>query len=445
MECHQSHHKFSENYMILRPEDVSFFNIFCILFNNGMEKRAFVDYPTGREGNIPPKWRIFFSLFAQKLLQSVAMPMSKLGSKFEMWLNLVSCNRNIFVLLANALRGKVVMPVKESETFLSTIGYIDQRVHLDKNIKPDNCRYYSALAAMAAKISYENQAFVEKVVRNHWKMEIIGRGQYNFWNDAWCTDFDISWYELDKYMVKIHGGFMKALGLLRNEGWPRPQECEQDDPPLAYYTIRKKLLQILKQNDRTKYILAGHSLGGALAILFVAVLAMHEETELLERLEGVYTFGQPRVGDEHFKKFMESTLKTYNIKYLRFVYCNDVVPRMPTDDSRFLFKHFGTCIYYNSIYKGQILVEEPHKNYLSSFAPIPRFLNAVWELLRSFILPYVKGPDYSEGWLLKIIRWYGLVLPGISAHNPQDYVNLTRLGSDSLYLQLQQQHLFNKS
>ncbi|KAF2283727.1 hypothetical protein GH714_014603 [Hevea brasiliensis] len=332
---------------------------------------------------------LFFPL-AQKLLQSVAMPISKLGSKFEMWLNLVSCNRNIFVLLANALRGKVVMPVKESETFLSTIGYIDQRVHLDKNIKPDNCRYYSALAAMAAKISYENQAFVENVVRNHWKMDIIGRGQYDFWNDfqeklttqaimfhdksanpdiivvafrgtepfdadAWCTDFDISWYELDGYMGKIHGGFMKALGLLRNKGWPRPQECEQDDPPLAYYTIRKKLLQILKQNDRTKYILAGHSLGGALAILFVAVLAMHEETELLERLEGVYTFGQPRVGDEYFKKFMESTLKTYNIKYLRFVYCNDVVPRMPTDDSRFLFKHFGTCIYHNSIYKGQVL------------------------------------------------------------------------------------------
>lgn len=267
------------------------------------------------------------------------------------------------------------------------------------------------------------------------------RGTEPFDTDAWCTDFDISWYELHD-MGKIHGGFMKALGLLMYRGWPPPEEFEQDDhssTPLAYYTIRKLLVELLKQNERTKYILTGHSLGGALAILFVAVLAMHEQTELLERLEGVYTFGQPRVGDEGFKKFMESKLQAYNIKYLRFVYCNDVVPRMPFDNSRFSFKHFGTCIYYDSKYKGQVLEEEPDKNYFSPFGAIPRFVNAVWELLRSFVLPCVKGAEYSEGWFLKMIRWYGLILPGLSAHNPQDYVNLTRLGSDSLYLQLQQQ------
>jgi hypothetical protein len=85
----------------------------------------------------------------------------------------------------------------------------------------------------------------------------------------------------------------------------------------------------------------------------------------------------------------------------------------------------------------QIVSEEPHKNYISVFAAIPRFLNALWELVRSFILPYRKGADYKEPWLLILLRWYGLILPGLSAHTPQDYVNLTRLGPDTIYHRLQ--------
>lgn len=66
--------------------------------------------------------------------------------------------------------GRVVRPVKESETFLSTLGHLDRRMDLDKSIRPDHTRYYSALSVMAAKISYENRAYVENTVKNHWKV-----------------------------------------------------------------------------------------------------------------------------------------------------------------------------------------------------------------------------------------------------------------------------------
>lgn len=89
----------------------------------------------------------------------------------------------------------------------------------------------------------------------------------------------------------------------------------------------------------------------------------------------------------------------------------------------------------------QIVEEEPDKNYISLLATIPRILNAFWELLRSFILPYKKGPDYCESWWLKLVRFVGLALPGLAAHNPQDYVNLSRLGSPSIYVKLQERHL----
>ncbi|KDO79199.1 hypothetical protein CISIN_1g0369561mg, partial [Citrus sinensis] len=151
------------------------------------------------------------------------------------------------------------------------------------------------------------------------------------------------------------------------------------------------------------------------------------------------------VGDEEFKKFMEKQLHDNGIKYLRFVYGHDLIPRLPSDDSTFLFKHFGTCIYYNSSYEGKIVEEQPYEDYKSPSAVITRILNAFWELIRSFIIPYTKGPDFSESWLLKLVRFAGLALPTLAAHNPHDYVNVTRLGSDDLYLKLQEQYSQNVS
>ncbi|XP_039011679.1 triacylglycerol lipase OBL1-like isoform X1 [Hibiscus syriacus] len=462
-----SFHKFSGNYLVLRPTEVSVFDLFRILWSHDLEEKAIVQCPPERlQENIRRKWLIFMSLSSQKLLLLAAEPMRWIGEKLEMWVNLVSLNRNVFVLFLNLLRGKVKMPDRRSEVFMSFIGGLDTRVELDKDIKPGDCRYFGA---MAAKLSYENEAFVRRIIRDYWKMDLIG--YYNFWNDYqkknntqafmvydkttdmiivafrgtepfnaddWSTDLDVSWFELDE-MGKIHGGFVKALGLVMEKGWPPYVDNDnRHGHLLAYYTLREKLKEKLNPANKTRFKVTGHSLGGALSILFPAVLALHKERLLLERLEGVYTFGQPRVGDKKFKEFMEIQLRNYGFRYLRYVYCNDMIPRTPTDDLAFLYKHFGNCIYFNSFYKGKILEEEPHKNYISLFAWIPRHLNAACELVRGrILLPLIKGAEYKETWLLMMLRLWGLAFPGLSAHNTQDYVNATRLISRRIYHQLQ--------
>lgn len=216
------------------------------------------------------------------------------------------------------------------------------------------------------------------------------RGTEPFDADDWSTDFDYSWYEIPN-LGKLHMGFLEALGVgnredmasfhyhLQNRSTKHSQpeaaevESSNEDPHSeqsagidkkgippemvemsAYYMVREKLKTLFEEHKNAKYIVTGHSLGGALAILFPIVLVLHEETTLLQKLLGVYTFGQPRVGNEQLGSFMEAHLDHPVPKYFRVVYCNDLVPRLPYDDKTFLYKHFGVCLYYNSCYFEQV-------------------------------------------------------------------------------------------
>lgn len=198
------------------------------------------------------------------------------------------------------------------------------------------------------------------------------RGTEPFNAQDWSTDFDFSWYEVEK-VGKIHVGFLEAMGL-GSRGDPSTfknhlrrklagffhldQETEtmmmEWAKKSAYYAVSMKLKSLLTEHRNAKFVVTGHSLGGALAILFPCVLVIQEETEIIRRLLNIYTFGQPRIGDAQLGKFMEAHLNFPANRYYRVVYCNDMVPRVPFDDKVFAFKHFGVCLYYDSRYFGQV-------------------------------------------------------------------------------------------
>ncbi|KAL2235124.1 UNVERIFIED_CONTAM: putative feruloyl esterase A [Sesamum indicum] len=121
---------------------------------------------------------------------------------------------------------------------------------------------------------------------------------------------------------------MKALGLQKSQGWPSKQDDGKTET--AYYAVRRLLKEHLQKNSESKFIITGHSLGGAVVVLFPAVLAMHEESASLERVEGIYTFGQPRVGDEKFGEFMKSVLTSTVLSifglFTAKTWCPDCLP-----------------------------------------------------------------------------------------------------------------------
>lgn len=72
--------------------------------------------------------------------------------------------------------------------------------------------------------------------------------------------------------------------------------------------------------------------------------------------------------------------------------------------------------------------EEPNRNYFGLRYLLPEHMNAVWELIRSLSMRYAYGTEYKETWFSICLRIYGLLMPGVSAHSPVNYINSVRLG-----------------
>jgi triacylglycerol lipase len=122
----------------------------------------------------------------------------------------------------------------------------------------------------------------------------------------WITDFDVS-----VTRQGLHEGFTKAVDSI----WAR-------------------LLSVLRDqlSSTRKLLLTGHSLGGALAVVAASRLLA---TELAVAVNGVYTFGMPRVGKADFASdYGKLSDCTY-----RFVYGEDMVPTVPP--SAWGFRHVG--------------------------------------------------------------------------------------------------------
>lgn len=122
----------------------------------------------------------------------------------------------------------------------------------------------------------------------------------------WMADFDISQAAFTEYFAapnigSVHDGFAHLLA----RSW------------------KSLVAEVARMQDDTQTLwVTGHSLGGALAVMATSALVFAERLPV----NGLYTFGQPRVGDLDYCTRCETQ---FGDTMFRFVNDEDIVTRVP--------------------------------------------------------------------------------------------------------------------
>lgn len=144
------------------------------------------------------------------------------------------------------------------------------------------------------------------------------------------------------HLPMVHAGFSDALGL----------HLDSDSP----FTEIVKMLNELYQKQPRKIWVTGHSLGAALASVFTAQLLV-EKDPLLQKLGGVYTYGQPRCGNEAYCDLF-SEIEHKGIIF-RVENKKDIVTRIPM--KLLSYRHHGYKASIHSNHRLTLSTQKPKK------------------------------------------------------------------------------------
>ncbi|TGD74799.1 lipase family protein [Mangrovimicrobium sediminis] len=168
---------------------------------------------------------------------------------------------------------------------------------------------------------------------------------------------------------EVHGGFSRSLHALwhaESEAAPEAGKVhwveESGSAPGETLLQRLDTLGVFERN--LPVWITGHSLGGALAVL----AAVELDREIAARKSGaaiaaVFTFGQPRVGNSAFARWMD---QRFSQRYFRSVNQRDAVPRLPLtvmpnihgeEPATWSFAHAGRVVYFNDL--GRAIMDPP--------------------------------------------------------------------------------------
>lgn len=127
--------------------------------------------------------------------------------------------------------------------------------------------------------------------------------------------------------------FPVCAGCQVGDGWLDTVQSLRDGVTAAIFNISSHF-------PNAPIIITGHSLGAAVAPLFLAEL-LNTHPDIFARVVWpLYTFGQPRVGNRAFAQYANSRFSGW----YRVVHNNDPVPHLPPHE--FGFEHMAREIWY---------------------------------------------------------------------------------------------------
>ncbi|MDJ0508722.1 MAG: lipase family protein [Crocosphaera sp.] len=198
----------------------------------------------------------------------------------------------------------------------------------------------------AAKLVYENSNVIQQTTKFKWQLP-----KYKFIQDLHDDDDETTGTE-----CFVAGDEKKIIVSFRGTQVSQREDVLTDlnlgfeDGPLgrvhrgflkAVDSVWEDLIKTINefQDNGQSLWFTGHSLGAALAHITVAKFI----DDLDRPVYGLYTFGQPRVGDRTFARSFNVEFKS---RYFRFVNNNDIVTRIPLRTMR--YSHAGNFIYFDS-------------------------------------------------------------------------------------------------
>ena len=232
--------------------------------------------------------------------------------------------------------------------------------------------------------------------------------------------------------VNLHNGFAASIGLTRaweekkalghtSEGGTGvtdaiPEEEKADQ--CRHRPLISRLARLIRgyQKADKKIYITGHSLGAALA----AMAAFGLKAVWNIQADGVFTFGQPRVGDPLLQAYMEHVFPLSLDTFRRFVNLNDVVPRFlpgPNDPFALEYFHFGQERY----------LAQDGAAYLCRYKPWVGSIGQDIQPYTVWNLPYWARNVMGIKPCTFLRRALWLILPPeINDHMPLDYVSKIR-------------------
>jgi triacylglycerol lipase len=190
----------------------------------------------------------------------------------------------------------------------------------------------------------------------------------------WFVDFRATRGHWDHHIGEVHDGFYGALRRVWGVTLPKGDVLPG---------------RLVNRGTKTIWI-TGHSLGGALAELCAA------QAMFVNRIpvQGVYTFGQPRVGNKDFAKAVNEKLRS---GIFRFVNDRDIVPRVPLFTMGFC--HYGSQRFFD--HAGESSIAESAVETLTDALTFAKgafnlaALGQVGDVLTDSLKRIIKG-DFTE-------------------------------------------------